>query len=827
MPAPGAERRSGWLLRHGVQLAVLSALALAQPVFDILGRNPTFFAVRGSSSRDIVLFALALTLLPPAALLTIELAAAAVSRTLADVLHTVFVGGFVALLALSVLTKGDSPTGAAAVALAVAVGAVAAFAFVRTAFVRSLLMVLAPVPLLFLGLFLLHSPVRRLVFVDTPQVRAATVTSRTSVVLILFDEFSTVGLMDARQRIDATRYPNFAKLADEGTWYRNATTRSWVSEVSVPSILTGRAPAPGKLPVFAEYPNNLFTLLGKAYRVRSIESLTRLCPPKICRDQPQQAARAASPKFGSLTSDVGIVYLHLLLPKPYVDRVPSIDDSWGDFGQAEEADAQARPGVSACGRNICNFVDLIEPGPRPTLYVLDSLLPHTPYVYLPTTQRYVVDPRLLRGLDGGGWGADPWPVLQGYQRYLLQVGYTDRALGLIMDRLRATGLYDRSLVIVSADHGVSFHARGRRRLPTPDNLDDIAFVPLFVKLPRQRRGRIDDSFARTTDILPTIAKVLGVRLPWRSEGRPLLGRLPRAGRVSVVTNVRNVELELSTLRARRTRSLARQVAAFGEGPWARLYRVGPHRELVGQAVAALPVRPSESTRITLDSIALLQAVDPDSSFMPSFVEGKLTGKFVPRQDLAVAVNGTVAAVTRTFTQNGETRFSAFVPETALREGRNDVGVFGVRGRAPGLTLDQFPIEELSLTLGQSRGREVIRTSQGKTIRVTPAAITGSIRVTPTATGYEFAGSATVARPRRRADAIVVFVDGHSVYRGRAGGLRPQAILGQREFGKFGFAFDLPHGLLPPPGRGHSVRVYAIRGAVASRLREKGAVPWSG
>ena len=43
--------------RRALELAVLCAFAFAQPLFDLLGRNPEFFAVRGSPSGDIVLFA--------------------------------------------------------------------------------------------------------------------------------------------------------------------------------------------------------------------------------------------------------------------------------------------------------------------------------------------------------------------------------------------------------------------------------------------------------------------------------------------------------------------------------------------------------------------------------------------------------------------------------------------------------------------------------------------------------------------------------------------------------------------------------------------------
>ena len=51
---------------------------------------------------------------------------------------------------------------------------------------------------------------------------------------------------------------------------------------------------------------------------------------------------------------------------------------------------------------------------------------------------------------------------------------------------------DRCLLIVTADHGVSFRAGHSRRLPDAANLSDIASVPLFIKLPGQTEGRVDD-----------------------------------------------------------------------------------------------------------------------------------------------------------------------------------------------------------------------------------------------------------------------------------------------------------------------------------------------
>ena len=77
------------------------------------------------------------------------------------------------------------------------------------------------------------------------------------------------------------------------------------------------------------------------------------------------------------------------------------------------------------------------------------------------------------------------------------------------------------MVVLTADHGVAYRPGQPRRAPTPGNFSDIAAVPLLIKYPGETEGRIDDSPARTIDIVPTIAKELGAKLPWKAAGRPL------------------------------------------------------------------------------------------------------------------------------------------------------------------------------------------------------------------------------------------------------------------------------------------------------------------
>src|SRR5262249_23214167 len=158
-------------------------------------------------------------------------------------------------------------------------------------------------------------------------------------------------------------------------------------------------------------------------------------------------------------------------------------------------------------------------------------------------------------------------------------------------------------------------------------LVDFAFMPLFVKLPGQHRGRVDDSFAQTIDILPTIAAVLHTRIPWHVDGKSLVGRkLAADGTVSVLDpSGHGVQSDLRALLARRRQALAEQRRTFGSGPLSRVYRIGPHLDLLGRSVSSLTVRPSSSEGVHVNGRELLGAVDPSLGVLPTYVTGTLTG----------------------------------------------------------------------------------------------------------------------------------------------------------------------------------------------------------
>ena len=801
---------------------MLSAFALAEPLLDILGRNPEFFAARRSSSSEIVLFALFLVFVPPAALLAVELLVRLLNRRAGEAVHVVFVAGLVAVIVLHALTNRASISGASALVIAAAVGVLGALLYRVSSPVGSFLTVLAPVPFIFLALFLFDSDASKLVFVKHPHVAEHRIHSTTPVVLIVFDEFDPIALMNRDEGIDAARYPNFAALARQSTWYHSATTVQWLTEVAVPAIFTGDLPPPHKklLPIYSDHPNSIFTLLAGSYHVHGVESLTHMCPASVCKEEKgAPSAQEVKNTTGSLANDAGVVYLHLLLPRPYSDDIPQISDSWGNFGQAaHETEVRATHSgpLLPCARDVCRFASTFGNDGKPNVYILHTLLPHVPYLYLPSKKAYGIEVPILRGIQQGIW-KQTFPALQSDQRFLLQTEYTDRALGYIMSRLRKARIFDKALVIVLADHGVSFRLQQPRRYPTPGNLQDIAFVPFFVKLPHQHRGRIDDGLAQTVDVVPTIARYLHVRIPWHVDGKPLIGRkLPRDGTVSLLIGAgKYATARLSDLQALRRQALAEQIAAFGTTT-ADLYRIGPHQELLGRPVSTLHVTQSRGRGVQLQNENLLRTVDLRANLIPTWIQGDLTG-VAPDQDLAIAVNGRIAAVTQSFDAGGQSKFAAMVPDSSMRDGRNDVSVYVIQSGA----LEQLRGSSVVTTL---RG-DLIASSGRKSVPVRAGALRGEVHVA-TGQNFTFTGWASTPGLTAKVDGVKVFVDGEQVYASKISLIQPHTMLGQVvQHQKFAFQFQLPQALVPKPGSGHKVRVFAVRRGVASEVRYVGSYPW--
>jgi hypothetical protein len=117
---------------------------------------------------------------------------------------------------------------------------------------------------------------------------------------------------------------------------------------------------------------------------------------------------------------------------------------------------------------------------------------------------------------------------------------------------------------------------------------------------------------------------------------------------------------------------------------------------------------------------------------------------------------------------------------------------------------------------------VIRSSDGTTIPVRKGALRGQVQFLKGPL-YGFSGWAAQRNMKHRADSVMVFADNREVFAAPTAQLLPHRLKHQNGF--FGFHFELPKGLLPKPGPGHRVRIFAIRKGVAGELTRKRPWPW--
>ena len=192
--------------------------------------------------------------------------------------------------------------------------------------------------------------------------------------------------------------------------------------------------------------------------------------------------------------DSSIAYLHRILPSDVRGGLPAIGQRWAGFGE-EDVDArelvlgafdanamQAAFSHARQPRKRGQFREFLQSlghrSTRPGLYFEHSVLPHSPWAFLPSGRQYGDDVP-VEGIEETGlrWRAENLLVAQALQRHLLQVGYVDRLIGHLIDRLKRVGLYDKSIVIVTADHGANFEPKEYMREIDRASLPDVAGVP--------------------------------------------------------------------------------------------------------------------------------------------------------------------------------------------------------------------------------------------------------------------------------------------------------------------------------------------------------------
>jgi arylsulfatase A-like enzyme len=105
-----------------------------------------------------------------------------------------------------------------------------------------------------------------------------------------------------------------------------------------------------------------------------------------------------------------------------------------------------------------------------------------------------------------------------------EIRFLDAQVGAMLEDLKERGLYEKSLVIVTSDHGEEFMEHGEIAHAT--SLYDVLLkIPLLVKFPcpGSRCGhRIIHTQVELLDLMPTILQAVGLDVPESLQGRSLL-----------------------------------------------------------------------------------------------------------------------------------------------------------------------------------------------------------------------------------------------------------------------------------------------------------------
>lgn len=310
---------------------------------------------------------------------------------------------------------------------------------------------------------------------NAPKSVAVTDSKSTPVFVVVFDELSYEVLLK-EGTLDEVSFPHFAELARDSVWFSNASTNHWGTIHSIPTMLTGTIAAPPEKPT-------LFEKLEGKYRVHLVETEMGI----------EQWLRTGNARnvayFGGKAS---ILRSHPFLCARYVYRLLL------DSGFLNPASSVGKVPFSPAYHltlmpELADFLGTIRAGQADSQFSFWHLsLPHSPFMYSATgnllaagDQNFDHEPK--------GFGAT-------WSKYREQTRYADQILGLILQKLKQEGLYDRSILVVTSDHGARvwddlYH-----------HLDLIAHVPLIIHAPGIAPS-ISDRDYQHMDLTPTLLQL--------------------------------------------------------------------------------------------------------------------------------------------------------------------------------------------------------------------------------------------------------------------------------------------------------------------------------
>lgn len=315
---------------------------------------------------------------------------------------------------------------------------------------------------------------------------------------------------------DVVKTPNVDRVAREGVLFKNAFVNAPSCTPCRSSLLSGRyffncnrgailsgAVWDESIPTFPLLLRDAGYAIGKSYKVWR---------PGAPADAPFGGQKYAFEKHGHLPQHFS------------VNAMPMVKNGSSVAEAREKILDQVRG-------NFDDFLASRKPG-QPWHYFFGPTTTHRKWVKGSGKLLWGIEPDALKG-KLPKFLPDVPEAREDVADYLGECQAVDAYVGVLLKRLEETGEADRTLVVLSGDHGMPGVPSGKC------NLYDMGVsVPLVMRVPGGKGGRIVDDYVRLPDLAPTFMEIGGVKPPKGLYGRSLLPLLKsdKSGQVDAARN---------------------------------------------------------------------------------------------------------------------------------------------------------------------------------------------------------------------------------------------------------------------------------------------------
>lgn len=166
---------------------------------------------------------------------------------------------------------------------------------------------------------------------------------------------------------------------------------------------------------------------------------------------------------------------------------------------------------------IFPFNNMMEPAADFVSQAVNSAKDAPFFLYLHTNDTH--EPFEASEPFGSMWGNEY------INKYEGEISYVDHYLGKIFDTIKDAGVLNKTLIVITSDHGSEFAEHGffEKKL---NFYEEISRIPLIMRLPGEipSRSKVPGQ-CQTVDIAPTILDMCSIPIPDQMDGTSLLPRI--------------------------------------------------------------------------------------------------------------------------------------------------------------------------------------------------------------------------------------------------------------------------------------------------------------